>query len=212
MKFPFLASFLILIVFFNLRMRRVSRKEEMREAGFWEKERQANSVRKKSLENLDYIHIPVDLLPFGTAGDNAALLKAEEEVSALKDEKIVNLTGITNTDLKLEYGAANITQLSQFDQNYTALVCSLQNWGQELYNQGRYEDARDVLEFAVKTRSDITATYRVLVDLYKTKLGLNEEEIQKKIDGLVPIAKNLNALSRNTILKLLDYKEVKESE
>jgi hypothetical protein len=212
MKFPFLASFLILIVFFNLRMRRVSRKEEMREAGFWEKERQANSVRKKSLENLDYIHIPVDLLPFGTAGDNAALLKAEEEVSALKDEKIVNLTGITNTDLKLEYGAANITQLSQFDQNYTALVCSLQNWGQELYNQGRYEDARDVLEFAVKTRSDITATYRVLIDLYKTKLGLNEEEIQKKIDGLVPIAKNLNALSRNTILKLLDYKEVKESE
>ncbi len=193
-------------------MRRVSRKEEMREAGFWEKERQANSVRKKSLENLDYIHIPVDLLPFGTAGDNAALLKAEEEVSALKDEKIVNLTGITNTDLKLEYGAANITQLSQFDQNYTALVCSLQNWGQELYNQGRYEDARDVLEFAVKTRSDITATYRVLIDLYKTKLGLNEEEIQKKIDGLVPIAKNLNALSRNTILKLLDYKEVKESE
>ena len=212
MKFPFLASFLILIVFFNLRMRRVSRKEEMREAGFWEKERQANSVRKKSLENLDYIHIPMDLLPFGTAGDNAALIKAEEELTALKDEKIVNLTGITNTDLKLEYGAANITQLSQFDQNYTALVCSLQNWGQELYNQGRYEDARDVLEFAVKTRSDITATYRVLIDLYRTKLGLNEEEIQKKIDGLVPIAKNLNALSRNTILKLLDYKEVKESE
>ena len=211
MKFPFLASFLILIVFFNLRMRRVSRKEEMREAGFWEKERQANSVRKKSLENLDYIHIPMDLLPFGTAGDNAALIKAEEELTALKDEKIVNLTGITNTDLKLEYGAANITQLSQFDQNYTALVCSLQNWGQELYNQGRYEDARDVLEFAVKTRSDITATYRVLIDLYRTKLGLNEEEIQKKIDGLVPIAKNLNALSRNTILKLLDYKEVKES-
>ncbi len=212
MKFPFLASFILLIVFFNLRMRRVSRKEEMREANFWEKEREANSVRKKSLENLEYIHIPIDLLPFGTAGDNAALQKAEDELIALKDEKIVNLTGITNTDLKLEYGAANITQLSQFDQNYTALVCSLQSWGQELYNQGRYEDARDVLEFAVKTRSDITATYRVLIDLYKTKLGLNEEEIQKKLDALVPIAKNLNALSRNTILKLLDYKETTEKE
>ncbi len=212
MKFPFLASFLILIVLFNLRMRRVSRKEEMREAGFWEKEREANSVRKKSLDNLEYIHIPVDLLPFGTAGDNQSLQKSEEELMALKDEKIVNLTGITNTDLKLEYGAANITQLSQFDQNYTALVCSLQNWGQELYNQGRFEDARDVLEFAVKTRSDITATYRLLIDMYKTKLGLNEEEITRKLDGLVPIAKNLNALSRNTILKLLDYQEVKEKE
>ncbi len=212
MKFPFLASFILLIVFFNLRMRHISRKEEEKEASFWERELAANSVRKKSLENLEYIHIPYDLLPFDTAGDNEILQKSEEELLALKEEKIVNLTGITNTDLKLEYGAANITQLSQFDQNYTALVCSLQNWGQELYNQGRFEDARDVLEFAVKTRSDITATYRLLIDMYKTKLGLNEEEIQKKLDGLIPIAKNLNALSRNTILKLLDYKEgVKET-
>ena len=211
MKFPFLASFILLIVFLNLRMRRVSRKEEEKEAGFWERELQSNSVRKKSLENLDYIHIPYDLLPFGTAGDNETLKKSEETLTSLKDEKIVNFTGISNTDLKLEYGTANITVLSQYDQNYTTLVCTLQDWGQELYNQGRYEDARDVLEFAVKTRSDITATYRVLLDLYRTKLGLSEDEIKKKIDGLIPIAKNLNALSRNTILKLMDYTEVKEN-
>ncbi len=212
MKFPFLASFILLIVFLNLRMRRVSRKEEEKEAGFWERELQSNNVRKKSLENLDYIHIPYDLLPFESAGENEILKKSEETLLSLKDEKIVNLTGISNTDLKLEYGTANITALSQYDQNYTTLVCTLQDWGQELYNQGRYEDARDVLEFAAKTRSDITATYRVLLDLYRTKLGLNEDEIKKKIDGLIPIAKSLNSLSRLTILKLMDYKEVKESE
>jgi hypothetical protein len=212
MKFPFLASFILLIVFLNLRMRHVSRKEEEKEAGFWEKELASNNVRKKSLDSLEYIHIPFDLLPFGSAGDNESLQKCEDALTALKDEKIVNFTGISNTDLKLEYGTANITQLSQFDQNYTALVCSLQDWGQELYNQGRFEDARDVLEFAVKTRSDITATYRLLIDMYKTKLGYNEDEIRKKMDGLVPIAKNLNALSRNTILKLLDYQEVTEKE
>ena len=39
--------------------------------------------------------------------------------------------------------------------------------------------------------------------MYKTKLGLNEEEIQKKIDGLIPIAKNLNSLSKNPILNML---------
>ena len=212
MKFPFLASFILLIVFLNLRMRRVSRKEEEKEAGFWERELQSNNVRKKSLESLDYIHIPFDLLPFGSAGENEILIRSEETLTSLKDEKIVNLTGISNTDLKLEYGTANITALSQYDQNYTTLVCTLQDWGQELYNQGRYEDARDVLEFAVKTRSDITATYRVLLDLYRTKLGLNEEEIAKKIDGLIPIAKSLNALSRITILKLMNYTEVKENQ
>ena len=191
----------------NLLMRRTSRKAEEREASFWEKELQSNNVRKKSLENLEYIHIPFDLLPFGTAGDDPSLQSAEDELTALKDEKIVNLTGISNTDLKLEYGTANITPLSQYDQNYTALVCSLQKWGQALYDLGRFEDAAKVLEFAVKTRSDITATYRVLIDLYKTKLGLSEDEIKKKLDALIPIAKNLNSLSRQTILKMLPQEE-----
>ena len=204
MIFPFLASFIMLAVILNINMRRVSRKTEEREAQFWERERKSNNVRKKSLENLDYIHIPFDLLPFDTAGDNPVLQSAEEELRALSEEKIVNFTGITNTDLKLEYGTANITVLTQYDQNYTALVCALQKWGKELYDQGRYEDAAKVLEFSVKTRSDITATYRILADLYRTKLGLNEDEIAKKIDALIPIAKNLNSLSRTTILKILE--------
>ena len=207
MKFPFLASFILLCIVMNLLMRRTSRKAEEKEASFWAKELEANNVRKKSLENLEYIHIPFDLLPFGTAGDDPSLQSAEDELTALKDEKIVNLTGISNTDLKLEYGTANITPLSQYDQNYTALVCSLQKWGQALYDLGRFEDAAKVLEFAVKTRSDITATYRVLIDLYKTKLGLSEDEIKKKLDALIPIAKNLNSLSRQTILKMLPREE-----
>ena len=203
MRLPFFASFIILAIFFNISMRRVSRKIEQKESDFWEKERESNNVRRKSLENLEYVHIPVALLPFDTAGDNEALQKAEDEVKALQFEKIVNFTGISNTDLKLEYGTANITALTQYDQNYTALVRALQNWGELLYNNGRYEDATKVLEFSVKTRSDVSGTYRLLIDMYKTKLGLSEEEIQKKIDGLIPIAKNLNSLSKNQILNML---------
>lgn len=184
-------------------MRRTSRKFEEKENNFWEKEREANNVRKKSLDSLEYIHIPYDLLPFGTAEENPTLAAAEDELMALKDEKIVNFTGITNTDLKLEYGTANITALTQFDQNYTALVVSLQKWGDALYNAGRFEDACQVLEFAVKTRTDISATYRLLIDMYKTKLGFNEATIKSKLEGLLPIAKNLNALSRNQILNML---------
>lgn len=204
MKLPFLASFIVLIVLFNISSRKVSRKVEQQEADFWEKERAANSVRKKSLENLEYIHIPTQLLPFETYGENEILRKAEEEILALKDEKIVNFTGITNTDLKLEYGAANITALTQYDLNYTALVVALQKWGQELYNQGRFEDACTVLEFAVKTRTDISGTYRLLIDMYKTKLGLVESEISHKLQALTPIANELNSLSRNQITKMID--------
>ena len=197
-------------IFFNISMRRVSNKEALREERFWEKERRANEIRKKSLENLDYINVPFDLLPFGTAGENEELMQAEQEILALKNEKIVNFTGITNTDLKLAYGTANITPLSAYDQNYTSLACGLQHWGKALYDAGRYEDATKVLEFAVKTRTDITATYRLLKDMYETKLFLNEAEINHKIDSLIPIAKNLNSLSRNTILRILGSEEPKK--
>ena len=204
MKFPFLATFILFIVLFNIRIRLVSRKEEQKEEKFWDRELRSNSVRKKSLDTLEYVHLPYDLLPFGTAGEDENLKEIEDELTALKDLKIVNLTGITNTDLKLEYGTANITALTEYDQNYTSLVIALQKWGDALYTLGRFEDAASVLEFAVKTRTDITATYRLLIDMYKTKLGLNEQEIQRKLDGLVPIANSLNSLSRNTILKLLE--------
>ena len=204
MKFPFLATFILFIVLFNIRLRLVSRKEEQNEEKFWDRELRSNSVRKKSLDTLEYVHLPYDLLPFGTAGDDENLQAIEDELTALKDLKIVNLTGITNTDLKLEYGTANITALTEYDQNYTTLVIALQKWGDALYTLGRFEDAASVLEFAVKTRTDITATYRLLIDMYKTKLGLNEQEIQRKLDGLVPIADSLNSLSRSTILKLLE--------
>lgn len=203
MRFPFLASFIVVCIIASLLSRRTTRKTEEREEAFWEREQRSNEVRKKSLDTLEYIHIPVDLLPFGTAEDDEYLQECENEVLALKDEKIVNLTGITNTDLKLEYGTANITVLSQYDQNYTALVCALQKWGQALYDRSHFEDAVRVLEFAARTRTDISGTYRLLADMYRTKLGLNEEEISKKIEGLIPIAKNLNALSRSSILKIL---------
>ena len=211
MKFPFLATFILFIVLFNVRLRLASRKEEQQEEKFWDRELRSNSVRKKSLDTLEYVHLPYGLLPFGTAGDDENLQAIEDELTALKDLKIVNLTGITNTDLKLEYGTANITALTEYDQNYTTLVIALQKWGDALYTLGRFEDAASVLEFAVKTRTDITATYRLLIDMYKTKLGLNEQEIQRKLDGLVPIANSLNSLSRSTILKLLEPAE-KESD
>ncbi len=209
MKFPFLATFILFIVLFNVRLRLSSRKEEQKEEKFWDRELRSNSVRKKSLDTLEYVHLPYDLLPFGTADDDENLQAIEDELTALKDLKIVNLTGITNTDLKLEYGTANITALTEYDQNYTTLVIALQKWGDALYTLGRFEDAASVLEFAVKTRTDITATYRLLIDMYKTKLGLNEQEIQRKLDGLVPIANSLNSLSRSTILKLLEPAEQK---
>ncbi len=203
MNLPFFTSFIILVLITQLAIRRNDIKTQKSEDDFWEKERKANSTRKKSLDNLNYIHIPLERLPFGKMPDNIEVVSCEDSIKSLSDKKIVNFTGLTNTDLKLEYGTANITSLSAYDQNYTVLVTTLQKWAKELYDAGFYSEATSLLEFSVSTRSDVTASYKLLCDMYQTKLGLSKDEMRRKIDALVPIAESLNSLSKSQILDLL---------
>ena len=203
MKLPIFTSFILLVIITQIAIRRSDSKAQKAENDFWERERQANGTRRKSLENLNYIHIPLDKLPFGIMPENTEVMSCESGIKGLSNVKIVNFTGYSNTDLKLEYGAPNITELSNYDQNYTLLVTTLQKWAKELYNAGYYAEATTILEYAVSTRSDITASYRLLCDMYQSKLGLSTDEMKKKVDALVPIAESLNSLSKTQILECI---------
>ncbi|MDE7270789.1 MAG: hypothetical protein K2N81_10005, partial [Acetatifactor sp.] len=118
-------------------------------------------------------------------------------IQELSQHPIVNLTGFSNTDLKLEYGTANITVLTEYDQNYTLLVSTLQQWADLLYRADQTEAARDILEFAVNTRTDVSRTYDLLSDIY-IKNGQRD-----KIPELMNIAESLNSLNREVILRHL---------
>lgn len=118
-------------------------------------------------------------------------------ILTLKDLPIVNFTGISNTELKLRYGAPNIGLLTQYDQNYTLLVRTLQQWAQLLYDAGYLTEACQMLEFAVSTGTDISSTYRLLCRIYK------EQHTPEKIGSLYPIAEVLNSAMQKTIVRIL---------
>ena len=126
MSLKILASLIILIAVVAHATKRQQRIAENREKEFWARERKANSVRKKPLDDLDYVKIHLDKLPVDALPDNERAEEYRSLLTSLSTQPIVNLTGFTNTDLKLEYGTANITPLSQYDQNYTVLVRTLQ--------------------------------------------------------------------------------------
>ncbi len=204
MRLPVFTSFIMIVIITNLAIRRSNEKARRDEENFWEKESRANSTRRKSLDSLAYITIPIDELPFGVVKNNAEVDYCEKNILRLADQKIVNFTGITNTDLKLEYGAPNITLLTNYDQNYTTLVTMLQKWAGELSEAGFYKEAASILEFSISTRSDVTASYKLLCDLYKNKLSLSDFEIKNKIKTILPIAENLNSLSKDNIVYILN--------
>lgn len=203
MKFPALATVILFCIWLHFTLKKNSNKEAQIKKEFWDRESEANNVRKKSLDDLDYITIPFETLPFGLMPDVDTIVEAENTVKDLSKGKIVNLTGYTNTDLKLKYGTANITPLSEYDQNYTSLVTSLQKWGKQLFLYEKYYEACAVLEFAVQTRTDITDTYKLLCEIYTSKLGLSTQEAAEQVQELIPIAETLNSLSKKRILDTL---------
>ena len=165
-----------------------------------EQERQANSVRRKSLDELEYITIPFESLPLGCAGENEILKSDEDALLALKDSKVVNFTGISNTDLKLMYGAPNLPLLTEYDQNYTTLVKTLDAWGSHLKEAGFKTEARSVLEFAVKCMTDLKSTYILLADMYVENFEFD------RLDHLIEVAGDLKSLMRGPIVRALKEK------
>lgn len=197
MKIPFFASFIIFIVWLAYELSKVRRRSEKKESSFWEKEAQANRTRRKPLDSLNYITIPFEKLPMELLADDEGIFECHRILGVLKDSPIVNFTGISNTELKLEYGAPNINLLMRYDENYTTLVSTLQKWALLLYEAGYAAEAKNILEFAVSTNTDVSGTYRLLASIY------TKEEQTGKIEDLLKRAKNLRSGSKDTIVRIL---------
>lgn len=177
--------------------RRTVRLKEKREEAFWEREQRANLTRRKPIDHLEYITIPEDL-PINLHTDNDDICACIRTIDGLRDEKILNLTGWSNTDLKLEYGAPNITELSRYDQNYTTLVTTLQKWADLLIGFDKKEEAYKILEFMVSTKCDIKKTYTILADHY------SETGHPEKIKDLIKIVEDTKSLNTGFIKAALE--------
>ncbi len=176
---------------------KANRQNENAEESFWKRERAANSTRKQDISQLDYVDFSGVTLPFAQFED-ALLKECEQQVLTLKDKRVLNLTGISNTDLKMMYGAANLPLLTQYDQNFTLLVRTLNTWGQRLHELSHTEEAISVLAFAASIGSDIKATWTLLAELYAADNDLAH------IEELKSSAAQLNSLMRDPILAMLD--------
>ena len=197
MKMPFFASFIIFIVWLTYELAKSRRHAEKKKTSFWEKEAQANSTRRQSLDDLNYITIPFENLPTNVLTENEEIQECIQTLRSLEDSPIVNFTGITNTDLKLQYGAPNIDLLMRYDQNYTTLACTLQKWAEKLHKAGYIAEARCILEFAISTDTDVSHSYRLLASIYAS------EDAHDKIAVLKEKAQNLKSGSKNIIVRIL---------
>ena len=116
----------------------------------------------------------------------------------MADKQVLNLTGITNTDLKLEYGAPNINILSAADGNYTRLIQSITYLSEDYINNRHLSEARRLLEYGISIGTDSKRSYLMLASIYK------EEGTPEKIAPLIESAKKIDSLLRESIISSLE--------
>lgn len=196
MAFPFLTIFLVFLIILNVSKHSVEKKEQESRGLFWDRENASNTVSKKDISSLNYIHFSLADFPAPTT--DPQIIEDYEKLRLLSEMTILNLTGYSNTDLKLAYGASNLSALIKYDQHFTQLCQVLNRLGTSYHQLGMYAEAIIVLEFAVACQSDISTTYRLLAQLYASR---NQ---QYRISDLIARAQNLNSLSREIIIRHLE--------
>ncbi len=173
-----------------------SRAKKKATENFWENESKANQTRKADISKLAYLVIDLSMLPMDAL--LPALSHRAEELKKLAGEKIINLSMYTNTQLKLMYGPANLEELSLYDANFTRLIRLLNSIGKELLEAGNVSAAKEFLSYSLSIGSDISETFTLLADIYKSKGHIND------IDLLIKVAENLQTINKSSIINKLN--------
>lgn len=166
---------------------------------FMDREIRANKVRKQPLDSLEYITVPIEKIPRPDDYPNERICELTGILMELSTKTIVNLTGISNTDLKLTYGAPNLPLLTEYDQNFTTLCTTIYDLGCEYLAVGLKTTAVTVLNVGVDLGTDISKNYLTLAEIYAEEGNFSE------IQRLITCADNIRSLTKNsTISKLID--------
>ena len=158
---------LLWVLHHNLRKNNGSDKQTV--DAYLTREDAANATRRKDLAKLPYVTVPFDMLPLDiTLNDEKKQLKIAEykkEIQNLSSERMLNLIGISNTELKELYGPANLDVLTIYDQNYSRYIRMLQAFSECIYEEYP-EKAASIMEYCISIGTDISNTYELLGRYY----------------------------------------------
>lgn len=193
----FLGLFIFFVFLLAYYRKKSTNAQRAVEEAFWNRENEANNVRRQDISGLSYITIPLEKFPMNIC-DNEELNACEQTLTALSAKKILNLGSQTNTDLKLKYGPANLADLTEYDQNFTTLCRTLVCYAETLIRLGYETEAQPVLEFGISCGSDHSRNYKLLAELY------HRQGDRDRLDSLLAQAKELDSPMQNTIIRHIE--------
>ncbi len=197
MKLPIFTSFLVFVILLQFLLRRVDRKAKKKDSAYWEREREAQNTPAKPIEDLPYVKLPESLLP-ECLPENPEAAECRETLLNLSRKKVINLQGMSNTDIRLTYGTRNYEILAEADTRYIIMIRTLSRLAEIYENAGLRTEAKKLLEFGLGIGSDVRLNYTLLGRIYL------EEQNTAGFSELLTRAEKLATLSKEPILKELN--------
>lgn len=167
MHIPYFGLIMIFVIWLTYEIRKAKRSDAQRSKSFWDRELEASSVRRKSTDDIRFIKFDESILPVDRGGTDSDIYDLCSRISSLAQGKIANLAEYTNTDLKMKYGVANFTELSEADSRFTNLTPLLGRLCAVLYEEGRAGEAQRVGEYSVGIGIHTSVVLLTLAKIYQ---------------------------------------------
>ena len=174
--------FIIFIVYLAFKRTKQTQNQQNANQSFLERER---------------LPFTTDRLPDSVSSDEKLNI-IESELKELSNQKIINLSQYSNTDLKLMYGPANLPALSEYDNNYHRLAALFLDYASRQLELCDTSAAIAALEYAAELRIQSSRIYLLLAELY-LKQGTPE-----KINTIRDTVSSMEEPFRRLVLPKLD--------
>ena len=202
MKLLTLTSIVLMGLVINNAIRRSNARSKKAMDEFWERERSSFKAPSRSVSDLEYISFPDDL-PLNISTDNPQIKEYQETLVNITKNKVLDLSGISNTDIRMAYGSKNMEELSRADQRYTTLCRSLNSLSKAYMRTGHSAEALTLLRFAISCGSDIKESWMLLGQYHMDRD--EREEMDKLIEKAAGLPEDSH--TKKDILK--ELKELK---
>lgn len=188
--------FLIFCAWLHYEKGKSQRKHDAESRKFWAREEKANHTRNKDISHLPLFRFDGSRIPMPDSKDENVIYYQNRTRASL-EQPMMNLSGYTNTDLKLSYGTGNFNTLSSYDQNFNEFLMNMSNLAKAYCRAELYEDAASVYRLCIESGSDKSTDYRALAETY-CRLGT-----PYKIDELITEVERSDLPRRETLINHL---------
>lgn len=204
MAFPSIFIIFVIALFvFQHHLRKNMKVEDKAKDEFWRKEQASLVVRKKEISPEDYLVPDISKLSFNIPeavepGDELQLKQLIKRIKELSTHDMMNFSDLTNTDIRIKFGTANQSIITENEYTYNNFLKALASYAHLMNDYSQKDESIMALEECVSLGSDYSDHFVLLGQLYL------DNQMTSELNKLKETVSKLETSNKKGILDKLE--------